>query len=169
MAGVVRRAAAATLVGAAALALLLAGCGARKAATVAPGDLHVIDLRIPAPAGPSAALYFTVVSHAAAPDRLEAVHTTIAGMTMIHRTVVEGDRVSMEPVPGGLVVPAGGRLVLQPGGAHVMLMQLKRKLVKGDRVPVSLRFQHAGEIQAEARVISYADLEAPGSSGGGGG
>lgn len=166
MAGVVRSARLATAAGVAVAVLLLSGCSSRNEASVAPGDLQVADLRIPAPAGPTAALYFTVVNRAAVQDRLEAVQTDVAGTAMLHRTVREGDRIAMEPVEGGLVVPAGGRLVLEPGRAHVMLMDLRRKLVVGDRVPVTLRFERAGEIGGEASVVSYADVESQGSAGG---
>jgi copper(I)-binding protein len=149
-------------VAAAVLLLVLGACGSREATSVRPADLVVSDVRIPAPAGPSAALYLTVANRAGAADRLEAVHTPVAGMTMLHRTVQEGDRMSMEPVSGGLPVPAGGRLVLAPGGAHVMLMELQRKLAVGDHVPVTLVFQRAGEVDIQAQVVSYADVESPG-------
>lgn len=151
------------------LLLLVTACGSGKADSVRPADLAVSDVRIPAPAGPSAALYLTVTNHAGVADRLEAVHTPVAGMTMLHRTVQKGDRISMEPVEGGLPVPAGGRLVLAPGGAHVMLMDLERKLAVGEQVPVTLVFQGAGPVSAQARVVSYADVESPGTGGGGGG
>ncbi|MEX2626607.1 MAG: copper chaperone PCu(A)C, partial [Ilumatobacteraceae bacterium] len=43
----------------------------------------------------------------------------------LHDTEIDDDGVMrMEHRPDGFVVPAGGELVLEPGGAHVMLLDV---------------------------------------------
>lgn len=45
---------------------------------------------------------------------------------------------TMRQVDGGLVVPAGSTLTLQPGGFHLMFMGLTAPLVAGDDVSITL-------------------------------
>jgi len=47
----------------------------------------------------------------------------------------------MRALPDGLPLPAGQRVDLQPGGYHLMLMDLKSPLAAGSKVPVTLRFK----------------------------
>lgn len=58
---------------------------------------------------------------------------------------------TMRPVDG-IDVPAGGRVVLEPGGYHVMVMDLERDLVGGEELPVTLTFEQAGDIEVVAEV-----------------
>jgi copper(I)-binding protein len=51
----------------------------------------------------------------------------------------------MRAVPA-IDLPAGATLRLRHGGdTHVMLLDLKAPLKEGDRFPITLRFEHAGE------------------------
>ena len=49
-------------------------------------------------------------------------------------------------------VPARERLTLEPNGAHLMLVDVVQPLKKGERFPMKLRFEHAGEIDIEFEV-----------------
>jgi copper(I)-binding protein len=49
-------------------------------------------------------------------------------------------------------VPARGAVTLRPGGLHLMLIGLTRPLAAGETVPVTLRFERAGEVQATLAV-----------------
>ena len=57
-------------------------------------------------------------------------------MLMTTRRDAQG-RVGMSGVKS-LTVPAGGQLVLKSGGDHLMLMDLKRALKPGERLPLVL-------------------------------
>jgi periplasmic copper chaperone A len=50
------------------------------------------------------------------------------------------------------VIPAGGRLELHPGGAHMMLLGLTQALRPGDIVRLVLTFRQAGAVAVEAVV-----------------
>lgn len=52
----------------------------------------------------------------------------------------------------GFEVPARQRLVLRPGGSHLMIVGLHKPFVKGERVPLTLRFERAGELEIEIEV-----------------
>ena len=84
-------------------------------------------------------------------DRLVAASSSAAEKVETHVTVKDGDISRMREV-AGYDVPAHGAFELKPGGAHLMLMNLKAPLKEGDKVPLVLRFQHAGEVKAELHV-----------------
>lgn len=58
---------------------------------------------------------------------------------------------TMRPVEG-VDIPAGGRVVFEPGGYHVMVMDLEQALTGGDELPVTLVFDKAGDIDVVAEV-----------------
>lgn len=57
----------------------------------------------------------------------------------------------MRPVPAW-VLPANGQVKAEPGGLHLMLLDLKQPLKVGDRIPVTLKFERAGSVNVEAVV-----------------
>jgi hypothetical protein len=77
----------------------------------------------------------TLVNSGNQPVRLTGGHTDLANMVMpmvTTRNNVNGTEViGMKPVEA-LVVPAHGRLVLTPGGDHLMLMHVKRHPKAGE-------------------------------------
>ena len=84
-----------------------------------------------------------------------------AGVVEIHTMKMEDGVMKMRQIPK-LDLPAGKGIKLQPGGNHVMLMDLKQQLKKGDVVPITLKIEGKDkqvqtlEIKAEVR-----DLAAP--------
>jgi len=52
----------------------------------------------------------------------------------------------------GIDIPAGGEVMLEPGGFHIMLFDLAGPLTVGDTVPVTLTFEQAGEVKVDAEV-----------------
>ena len=51
-----------------------------------------------------------------------------------------------------LELPSGKAVKLAPGGMHLMLIDLKAPLKVGDKVPLKLRFEKAGEIEVLLNV-----------------
>ena len=75
--------------------------------------------------------------------KLVAGSSPVAGVVEIHEMKMEGSTMKMREVAGGLPLPAGQAVSLQPGGYHVMLMDLKQQLKAGDTVPVTLVIEGA--------------------------
>jgi periplasmic copper chaperone A len=65
--------------------------------------------------------------------------------------VKEGDVFRMREVKG-YDIPAKGSFELKPGGAHLMLMNIKAPFKDGDRIPLTLKFAKAGEVKVELSV-----------------
>ena len=72
--------------------------------------------------------------------RLVGASSPVAGVVEIHEMVMEGSVMRMRAIPG-LDLPPGRSVELKPGGYHVMLLDLKRPLKAGERVPVELRIE----------------------------
>jgi copper(I)-binding protein len=101
--------------------------------------------------------FLTVANGGKAADRLVAATSPASARVELHTMSMEGGVMRMRQVTGGLDVPAGGRLELKPGGYHLMLIGLKKPLVRGTTVPVTLQFQRAGKVTVQLKVesISY--------------
>ena len=80
------------------------------------------------------------------------------GTSMDEGSMDEGsmDQGSMDPSMIGMrevdsiELPAGQEVKLEPGGYHIMLLDLKQPIEMGDTIEVTLDFQKAGEINVEA-------------------
>jgi len=103
--------------------------------------------------------YLTIHNPGAADDQLVAVSSPAAGEVQIHESQMVGDEARMRQ-HATLLVPAGGTLVLEPGGYHLMLMDLRAPLVVGQRVPVTLTFARSGAVTTEL-LVGRAGAPAP--------
>jgi copper(I)-binding protein len=132
---------------------LLAAATLAVATPAGAEDYRVGDIRIDRPwarATPGqvriGAAYFTLEDVGGAPDRLLRVESPVAAKGEIHTHMAEGSVMQMRPV-GALEIRPGAPTVLQPGGLHVMLIDLKQPLKAGDRFALTLEFEHAGRIE----------------------
>ncbi len=116
------------------------------------GDIRIVHpwaRATPPGARVGAGGYLTVVNKSSIDDQLiEASSSTIAGIE-VHATETVGGVSRMRAIPGGLPIPAGGRVSLGPGGTHLMLVEPKKALVQGELVRSTLRFKRAGTVEVE--------------------
>ena len=61
----------------------------------------------------------------------------------------------MRPIDG-LDLPAGTAVVLEPGGYHVMLLDLVAPLELGTEISLTLTFEQAGEQTVSVPVLAEA-------------
>lgn len=112
--------------------------------------LSLSDARA-APAGAGEVRVFLTIANAGPPDRLVGVASPAAA---------EARLVSPE-APDGPPLPAGAVASLAEDGAHVWLGGVAGPLTDGRLIPVTLAFEHAGRVTAQARVV---DPLAPGAA-----
>jgi len=103
------------------------------------------------PGAKIAAGYMTIRNAAATPDRLIGASSPAAERVETHVTVKEGDIFRMREVLS-YEIPARGSFELKPGGAHLMLVNIKAPFTEGAKVPLTLRFERAGEVRTELQV-----------------
>lgn len=88
-------------------------------------------------------------------DRLLGGSTTVAERFELHSMTMQGDVMQMRQVPT-IELPAGRAVKLEPGGLHVMFIGLKQPLAAGSKLPVTLKFEKAGEVKVEFEVAARA-------------
>lgn len=128
------------------LALLAGGCSRSEAA---PSQVRVEKAWARVTPAQVGAVYLTVVG-AAQEDRLLSAESPAAQRVEFHEVVPRGDLLQMIPRPEGFGVPAGGRVVLSPGGKHLMLYAVRPGLERS--IELTLHFQYAGAVRLSVPV-----------------
>ena len=85
---------------------------------------------------------------APAASTLVSISTPVAAVAEVHEMKMDGDVMRMRPLAKGLELPAGKAVQLQPGGYHLMLMDLKLPLQKDTTIPVTLTLQDSKGVQS---------------------
>jgi copper(I)-binding protein len=144
-----------------ATATATASAAATKATSTASGTAAASTVRVKdawarataGNPGENTAVYMTIENSGVA-DRLIAasVPASVAGRVELHVTEMQNGQMMMRPVEGWDVAANNGTLELKPQGNHVMLLGVQSQLKVGDTVPVTLRFEHAGEVRVDAPV-----------------
>jgi len=116
--------------------------------------------RATAPGAPVAGGYLTIRNKGAAPDRLVGASSAAAARVELHVHIREGEVMKMRQV-SAYDVPANGAFELKPGGAHLMFLQIARPFKEGDKIPVKLKFDKAGEVNVEFAVGRLGDSAPP--------
>lgn len=98
----------------------------------------------PADKGTNSAIYLTIDNRASTADTLIAVNTAVSDMASVHQTTRENGMTGMHHVKT-VVIEAHSKLILKPGGYHIMLMDLNQSLQKKDTLKLNLTFARAGK------------------------
>lgn len=146
--------------------LAVAGCGSddsTEGTTAASGRTAVNDAwaRVTTPTQAAGAAYMTIESPDGDTLTGASVPSSVAGDAQLHETTDEGSMDSTDSMGSGdammgmkevdqIEIPAGGTVTLEPGGYHIMLMDLAKPIESGDTIPVTLDFEQAGRIEVDA-------------------
>jgi copper(I)-binding protein len=96
--------------------------------------------------------YLTIQNKGAAADKLIGGSSPVAGHVEVHEMAIDNGVMTMRLLKDGLPIPAGQSVKLAPGGYHIMLMELKAPLKKGEKIPVTLKFEKAGDVKVTLGV-----------------
>ncbi|MFC1673920.1 copper chaperone PCu(A)C [Pseudomonadota bacterium] len=87
-------------------------------------------------------------------DALIAAKSSVSDRIEMHtHTMVDGV-MKMREVEGGIPVPGMGTQMLQPGGFHVMFMNLEAPLKEGSTFPLTLIFKSGQETTIDVKVMA---------------
>lgn len=106
------------------------------------------------------AAYVTIDNQGSRDDRLLGAASPAAAVSL-HSSSSEGGIARMRAL-GRLDIPAGSAVELAPGSNHLMLTGLGGPLEPGASIPLTLRFERSGEIEARLEVRSAAPAPAHG-------
>jgi copper(I)-binding protein len=90
--------------------------------------------------------YLTVENKGSMPDRLIGGSADVADKVQVHEMTMNNGVMTMRLLDQGLTIEPGKTVKLAPGGYHLMLLDLKSPLKRGDKVPVTLEFEKAGKV-----------------------
>ncbi|WP_051229495.1 copper chaperone PCu(A)C [Paludibacterium yongneupense] len=134
-----------TLLPIAALILATATASAAAAAINATAWARAIP-------GDNGAAYLTLENTGQQPLRLLAVHGDRAMDIALHEHVNDNGVMRMRPLANGLLLAPHQRIVMAPGGLHVMLMGLHAPLQAGEHFPLTLHFDRGEDVKVEVKV-----------------
>lgn len=129
-----------------ALALLAAGLALSLSTLALADTIEVQDAYVRAvpPGQPNSAAFMRITNHGSEDRALLAAQSNAAEVVELHTHRMEDGMMQMRRVDQ-IDLPAGGTVVLQPGGLHVMLIGLTEPLAPGDEVSLTLGFDQGGE------------------------
>ncbi|MBM0105903.1 copper chaperone PCu(A)C [Steroidobacter sp. S1-65] len=150
------------------LARCLLALGAPLSLLACTGDQHETPLQVASawaratpPGATVGAMYFDIENRGSA-DKLLRVETPVSSRAELHNTTHADDRMQMRAAEG-LDIPARDIVKLQPGGLHVMLVELKQPLREGESVPATLIFAKAQPLSINVPVAAIGAQGAPGT------
>ena len=116
--------------------------------------------RATAPGASVAGGYMLIRNAGAVRDRLLSAASPAAANVELHVHINDNGVMKMREVKA-YDVPAKGSFELKPGGAHLMFMDIRRPFKEGEKLPVKLKFEKAGEVNAEFHVGRLGESASP--------
>lgn len=106
-------------------------------------------IRATAPQQKATSAYMQLTS--AVDARLVDVRSPIAGKVEVHETRLVDNMMRMRRVES-IALPARKTVGLEPGGYHIMLLELERPMKEGEQVPLTLVVEGKDGKRAEVEV-----------------
>jgi periplasmic copper chaperone A len=98
--------------------------------------------------------YLTVVNTGNAADRLISGASEVSNDFEIHEMKMDNGVMRMRPLSKGFEIKPGETVEFKPGGNHVMFIDLKKPLARGEHVKATLVFEKAGKVDVDFTVES---------------
>ena len=102
-------------------------------------------------AGQPAGGGFLTLKNEGADDRLLSASADVSKAVELHSMSMEGDVMKMRQLEA-IELPKGKLVELKPGALHIMFIGLKAPFKEGDKFPLKLRFEKAGEVTVQVNV-----------------
>lgn len=97
----------------------------------------------PGSEGGNSAAYLRITNGTATDDTLIGLSSNTSESISLHETI-ENDGLTEMKALNNPVISSGSSMDLEPGGKHIMLMQLNSDLIENDSVKITLEFAQAG-------------------------
>lgn len=105
----------------------------------------------------SGVVYFTLTNAGKTDDVLLSAASPVSERLEIHRNEMKRDMIQMRRLEN-VALPAGQSVTFAPSGHHLMLLDLRRPLVAGERFPLTLTFEKAAAQTVEVEVRALETL-----------
>jgi copper(I)-binding protein len=129
--------------------LLSVGALAGSADAVSVDQPYV---RLAPPNAPATGAFMVIRNGGDKDVRVVRADNPVSRVTELHTHLNEGGVMKMRPVTA-IEVKAKGKAVLEPGGLHIMMIDLKVPMKEGDSIPITLSFDDGSSKQVDAKVV----------------
>ncbi|MFO7623512.1 MAG: copper chaperone PCu(A)C [Anaerolineales bacterium] len=102
--------------------------------------------------GGNSAVYFVIENSGVQDDSLHRAEATVAASVELHESMMDSSGTMSMHEQHSISVPAKDQIAFQPGGLHVMLIDLTQDLNVGDRFNLTLTFEGAGQVPVDVEV-----------------
>ncbi len=137
------------------ISLLLASLMVSAAALAASADNVTVQepyVRLAPPNAPATGAFMVIKNNGDKDVKVVKADNPVSKVTELHTHLNDGGVMRMRPV-AAIDVKAKGDAVLQPGGLHVMMINLLTPLKEGDSVPITLTFDDGSSKKVDAKVV----------------
>lgn len=130
-----------------------AGPGPSASTSIAAGAVTVRDSWVKAADTGMTAAFGTLVNDGDTDVTVVSAASSVSPVEL-HEMNIKDGRMVMQPKAGGIVIKARSTQVLEPGGDHLMLMDVSRPVRAGDEVSLTLTF-------ADGRTVRFSAVAKP--------
>ncbi|TCS05217.1 hypothetical protein EV281_103899 [Rhizobium sp. BK418] len=110
--------------------------------------------------------YLVITNTGSEPDRLVGARSERAGKVQLHQMSMDNGIMTMRELKGGLAIPAGQTVTLEPN-YHLMFQDVSKPFQQGETIRAVLSFEKAGEVTVDFTVGRIAGpLDDVGGAGG---
>lgn len=149
-----------------AAAIALSACGSDGGTATPAGssesasDVTIADTWVKSTTGttdPSMTAAFGVITNASSVTRtIVSATNDVSDRTELHEMAMENGVMVMREIADGITIPANGSVTLEPGGMHVMLMDLTTAIEPGDDIHVTLTLDDGSTLLFHALAKEFA-------------
>jgi len=143
------------MLAASALAAAPAYAGAGQAVCDCPEGIELEGrpwVRLMPPTMSSTAAYLGLRNTTDGDMEIVAGESPVAAVTELHDHIEDEQGVMRMRQVESITIPANARVDLQPGGLHVMLIDLLEPLEEGAQIPLRLELENGGNLHVQAEV-----------------
>lgn len=109
-------------------------------------------VRLAPPNAPATGAFMVIKNNGDKAIKMLKADNPVSRVTELHTHLNEGGVMKMRPMPA-IDIKAKSQAILQPGGMHVMMIDLKAPMKEGDVVPITLTFDDGSSKQVDAKVV----------------
>ena len=102
--------------------------------------------------GSNSAVYFIIENSGDQADALLRAEASVSQLVQLHQSMMDSSGTMSMHEQERVEAPAKDQIAFQPGGLHVMLVNLNEDLNPGDRFNLTLNFQEAGAVPVDVEV-----------------
>jgi periplasmic copper chaperone A len=141
------------------------GCATGQSFTSGPVTVEGAYVRATPPNARAAGAYLMLTNTGSEPATLTGATSEAAHDIEIHEMSIKDGVMEMAPVDGGLAIPPGGSVALEPMGYHLMLMGMEQPFVEGQCIEMVLHFDKAADLPIQLNIGGFAQDVPPDGTG----